>query len=70
MGKVTTDRGRAPLGEPEREHLRSWVDDDGEPAVLEEIGISRLALARSVGGMRVLAGTREMVVAALARRAA
>lgn len=62
------DRGRAPLAEAEMRAVARWVEDDGEPAVLQEMGISRLALARCIGGMTVLAGTRALVRAALARK--
>lgn len=63
-----TDRGRAPLDEAEVRAVARWVEDDGEPAVLQEVGISRLALARCIGRMTVLPGTRALVRAALARR--
>ncbi len=68
--KQRTDRGRAPLGEHEVRALGRWIEDEGEPAVLQEVGLSRLALARCVGAMTVLAGTRELVRSALARRSA
>jgi hypothetical protein len=66
-----TDRGgRAPLDDSESTTLATWVQKDGEPAVLAELGISRLSLARCLGRMTVQAGTRALVRDALSRRGA
>jgi hypothetical protein len=50
------------------EAIQMWIKKEGEPLVLDEVGVSRLALARCAGGLGVHAGTRLAVRSALARR--
>lgn len=70
MGQAKGDRGRGPLDGSEAAALAKWIESDGEPAVLEETGLSRLALARCIAELSVLPGTRSLARAALARKGA
>jgi hypothetical protein len=56
---MTCELGKA-LSESERSELRAAVERVGEARAHEESGLSRHAIARCVGGMRVQPGTSAL----------
>ena len=64
------ESGTKPLTRREAASLRAWIGADTEAAVVRQLGLSRLAVARLAAALPVHATTRLAVRAALARRAA
>ena len=70
MHHATIERGTAPLEPDEANAVREWMERDGEAAVVESTGLSRLTVARAAARLSIHAGSRSAVRAALGRRAA
>lgn len=56
---------KAPASMGEREQLRSWMEAEGERAVVAAMSLSRMGIYRILSGLPVTAGTRALLRVAL-----